>query len=184
MTMHDLRTRCTRRRLLAGMGALSVAITSPVWRVASAFGQDARRAPARRFIGMFSANGTIASAFFPAGSAKDLPLSAATLPRILKPLDKHISRLSVLKGVHMSSTVEDELGVAGANKPGGPHMKGPGAMLTGARCSQAVLPALVGPRGGPTASRWTSTLRRELAPTDASRRSSSACACRARSRCA
>ena len=42
-----------------------------------------------------------------------------TLPTILAPLEAHKQRLLVLKGVHMNSTVEDELGKAGANKPGG-----------------------------------------------------------------
>ncbi len=103
----DMRTRITRRRLLGGMSALTVALTSPIWRRATAFGQDANAAPATRFIGMFSANGTIASAFFPQGNARDAALG--TLPTILAPLETHKQRLLVLKGVHMSSTVEDEL---------------------------------------------------------------------------
>src|SRR6185503_1177589 len=41
----DLRTRLTRRRLLHGMGSLAIALTSPIWRPATAFGQDAGTAP-------------------------------------------------------------------------------------------------------------------------------------------
>ncbi len=138
----DLRTHLSRRRLLGGLGALSVALTSPVWRSATVFGQDANQPAARRFIGIFSANGTVASDFFPAGTAADSPL---TLGRILAPLEAHRDKLLVLKGLHMNSTVEDELGVPSANKPGGPHMKGPGAMLTGG----SLLPGSFTGSGGP-----------------------------------
>jgi hypothetical protein len=138
----DLRTALSRRRLLGGMSALAVALTSPVWRSATVFGRDANQRAARRFIGVFSANGTVAADFFPAGSAADSPLS---LGRILAPLEAHREKLLVLKGLHMNSTVEDELGVQGANKPGGPHMKGPGAMLTGG----SLLPGSFTGAGGP-----------------------------------
>jgi hypothetical protein len=141
-TAIDLRTTLSRRRLLGGMSALGVALTSPIWRNATAFGQDANQPAAKRFIGMFSANGTIGSEFFPAGAATEAPL---TLGRILAPLEAHREKLLVLKGLHMNSTVEDELGVAGANKPGGPHMKGPGAMLTGG----SLLPGSFTGAGGP-----------------------------------
>jgi hypothetical protein len=136
----DHRTALSRRRLLGGLGALTVALASPIWRTATAFGQDAKVAGARRFIGLFSANGTIASEFFP----KD---SNLTLGRILAPLKAHTAQLMVLKGVHMNSTVEDELGVASANKPGGPHMKGPGAMLTGGSLMAGSFTGSGGPAG-------------------------------------
>src|SRR5947207_11260713 len=115
----DLRTELSRRRLLRGLGALTVAVTSPIWRPATAFGADAAPPAAKRFITMFSANGTIPSAFFQAGAA-EAPL---TLGTILAPLEKYKAKMLVLKGVHMSS--------ANVTQPGGPHMKGPGAMLTG-----------------------------------------------------
>jgi hypothetical protein len=141
----DLRTKLTRRRLLGGLGALTVTLTSPIWRPATAFGQDASGPAARRFIGIFSANGTIASAFFPGGSAAEAPLT--TLPAILAPLAPHAQKLLVLKGLHMNSTVEDELGVPSANKPGGPHMKGPGAMLTGGSLLAGSFTGAGGPAG-------------------------------------
>jgi len=143
----DLRTKLTRRRLLSGLGALTVTLTSPIWRRVTAFGQDANQPAGRRFIGIFSANGTIGSAFFPAnpgGGATEAPL---TLGPILAPLQDHVSKLLVLKGVHMNSTVEDELGVASANKPGGPHMKGPGAMLTGGSLLAGSFTGAGGPAG-------------------------------------
>jgi hypothetical protein len=140
----DLRTTLSRRRLLGGMSALTVALTSPVWRSATVFGQDANQAAARRFIGIFSANGTVGADFFPAGSAADSPL---TLGRILAPLEAHRDKLLVLRGLHMNSTVEDELGVPSANKPGGPHMKGPGAMLTGGSLLAGSFTGSGGPAG-------------------------------------
>ncbi len=65
----DSRTRLSRRRLLGGMGALAVSLTSPIWKVSTAFGKDGGVSPARRFIGVFSANGTVASEFFPGCSS-------------------------------------------------------------------------------------------------------------------
>lgn len=143
----DLRTRVTRRKLLGGIGALGVMLASPIWRPATAFGQDANAKAARRFIGVFSANGTIASEFFPAGTNRDLALAGANLGQILKPLEKHLAKLLVLKGVHMNSTVEDQLGVTSSNKPGGPHMKGPGAMLTGGSLQAGSFSGSGGPAG-------------------------------------
>jgi Protein of unknown function (DUF1552) len=140
----DLRTRLSRRRLLSGMSALTVALTSPIWRTATAFGQDATKKPARRFIGVFSANGTIANEFFPSATGAD---NALTLKKILAPLSDYTARMTVLKGVHMNSTVEDQLGVASSNKPGGPHMKGPGAMLTGGSLMAGSFTGAGGPAG-------------------------------------
>jgi hypothetical protein len=143
--MIDLRTKLTRRRLLSGLSATTIALASPIWRRATAFGQDASQPASKRFIGIFSANGTIGSAFFPEHDGLEAPLGA--LPAILAPLDAHKDKLLVLKGVHMNSTVEDELGVASANKPGGPHMKGPGAMLTGGSLLAGSFTGAGGPAG-------------------------------------
>jgi Protein of unknown function (DUF1552) len=133
----DSRTKFSRRRLLRGMGATAMALTSPVWRTATAFGRDANAPGPKRFIALFSANGTIPSAFFPPGTAPDSPL---TLGRILAPLEAYKDKLLVLKGVHMTSTI-------GANKPGGPHMKGPGAMLTGGSLGPGSFTGAGGPAG-------------------------------------
>jgi hypothetical protein len=67
--------------------------------------------------------------------------------RILQPLAAHAAQLLVLKGVHMNSTVEDQLGVTSTNKPGGPHMKGPGAMLTGGSLQAGSFTGSGGPAG-------------------------------------
>jgi hypothetical protein len=141
----DRRSRISRRRLLGGVGAATIALTSPIWRVSTLFGQDAKRPGAKRFIGIFSANGTIASEFFPTNvNGSEAPL---TLRKILQPLQKHVAQLLVLKGVHMHSTVQDKLGVMSANKPGGPHMKGPGAMLTGGSLQAGSFTGAGGPAG-------------------------------------
>ena len=158
----DSRTRLTRRRLLGGMGALAVALTSPIWKVATAFGKDAGAPGARRFIGVFSANGTVASEFFPGCASllakspnscgpavtagTETPLTAASLGRILQPLSAHVSQMVVLKGVDMISTVSDQLGTT-TSKPGGPHMKGPGAMLTGGSLLTGSFQGAGGPAG-------------------------------------
>ncbi|HXI56829.1 MAG TPA: DUF1552 domain-containing protein [Polyangia bacterium] len=133
----DARTRISRRRLLRGMSATAIALSSPIWRTATAFGADASAPGPKRFIGIFSANGTIPAAFFPAGTAPDAPLTPG---RILAPLQAYASKLLVLKGVHMTSTI-------GANKPGGPHMKGPGAMLTGGSLGPGSFSGAGGPAG-------------------------------------
>ena len=133
----DSRTKFSRRRLLRGMGATAMALTGPIWRPATLFGKDASAPAAKRFIGIFSANGTIPSAFFPADTAPDAPL---TLGRILAPLETYKAKMLVLKGVHMTSTI-------GANKPGGPHMKGPGGMLTGGSLGPGSFTGAGGPAG-------------------------------------
>ena len=126
MSDTDSRTKFTRRRLLGGLGAATVALTAPIWKSATSFGAAAK--PAKRFIGVFSANGTIASAFFPNTTASDSPLTLGPECRILAPMAAYKSKMLVLHGVDMTSTI-------GPNKPGGPHMKGPGAMLTGPSCA-------------------------------------------------
>lgn len=148
----DLRTAVSRRKLLGGLGALTVAVTSPIWKAATVFGQDANVKAAKRFIGVFSANGTIAKSFFQPSAGSDAPLS---LMPILAGLEAHKDKLLVLNGVHMYSTVENELGTTNGlegenfapNKPGGPHMKGPGAMLTGGSLLAGSFTGSGGPAG-------------------------------------
>jgi hypothetical protein len=131
----DLRTVLTRRKLLRGIGAMTAALASPIWRPATAFGADAAPTGAKRFIVLFSANGTIPSAFF----QSDAAAAPLTLGTILAPLEQHKSKMIVLKGVHMSS--------ANVTQPGGPHMKGPGAMLTGGKLLAGSFQGAGGPAG-------------------------------------
>jgi hypothetical protein len=149
----DLRTALSRRKLLGGLGAMTVALSSPIWRAATVFGQDAKAKAAKRFIGVFSANGTIAKSFFQQGTGTDIPFT--TMSPILTPLDAYKDKLMVLNGIHMYSTVEDQLGATNAHegdnfapgKPGGPHMKGPGAMLTGGSLMAGSFTGSGGPAG-------------------------------------
>ena len=143
----DHRTVLSRRRLLGGLGAATVALTSPIWRTSTVFGADASAKPLRRFIGVFSTNGPIASEFFPKTTGADAPLTADVLGRILTPMAAHVSQMLVLKGVHMYSTVTDNLGQTTGSKPGGPHMKGPGAMLTGGSLDAGSFQGAGGPAG-------------------------------------
>jgi hypothetical protein len=149
----DLRTIISRRKLLGGMSALTVALTSPIWRSATVFGQDTKAKAAKRFLGVFSANGTVQKSFFQPGTASEVPFTS--MSTILAPLDAYKDKLTVLNGVHMYSTVENELGATngleGENfapgKPGGPHMKGPGAMLTGGSLLAGSFTGSGGPAG-------------------------------------
>jgi hypothetical protein len=133
----DSRTKFTRRRLLGGLSAATIALTSNIWKPATSFGAAGK--PAKRFIGVFSANGTIPSAFFPNQTGPDNPLTLGPECRILAPLAAYKSKMMVLKGVDMLSTVP--------NKPGGPHMKGPGAMLTGGTLLPGPFTGSEGPAG-------------------------------------
>ncbi len=83
----DMRTAISRRKLLGGLSALTVAVTSPIWKAATVFGQDANTKAAKRFIGLFSANGTVAKSFFQQGqTSSETPL--ALMP-ILAALEAH-----------------------------------------------------------------------------------------------
>ncbi|HVX96572.1 MAG TPA: DUF1552 domain-containing protein [Polyangia bacterium] len=134
----DSRTKFTRRKLLGGLGGLTVALTAPIWKPATSFGAAAK--PAKRFIGVFSANGTIPEAFFPNATGADNPLTLGPECRILAPLAAYKSKMLVMKGVDMIST-------NGPNHPGGPHMKGPGGMLTGGTLLPGPFTGSEGPAG-------------------------------------
>jgi len=139
----DLRTRLTRRRLLGGISGLAAALTAPIWRHATAFGRD-ESSPALRFLGFFSSNGIVPARFWPTGSESESPL---VLSECLTPLERHTQNLLLLKGLHMNSTIENNLGMGDGLKPGGPHMKGPGAMLTGGSLTEGEFTGAGGPAG-------------------------------------
>ncbi len=137
-------TPITRRSLLRGMSAGALCLTLPVWHRLEA---KAQNAPAeQRFFSFFTGNGTLKSKFFP--SAADKPTGSS----ILAPYAPFASKINVLKGVHMHSMIGD-------NKPGGPHMKGPAAMLTGGW----LLEGSFGGAGGPAGYANRISLDQELA---------------------
>ncbi len=140
----DLRTKLTRRTLLGGMSALTIALTRSIWEPVTAFGQDATGGGAKRFLTFFQSNGIVPARFWPSGSGFDSPL---VLTEPLAPLADYREHLLLLKGVHMYSTIENTLGEGDGSKPGGPHMKGPGAMLTGGSLTEGDFTGAGGPAG-------------------------------------
>jgi hypothetical protein len=71
----------------------------------------------KRFVTMFSANGTVIENWRPAGGESDFTLST-----ILAPLEPHRQQILVLEGLDFQS---------GRNGPGDNHQKGMGHLLTG-----------------------------------------------------
>jgi hypothetical protein len=140
----DMRTKLTRRALIGGMSSLAVALTRPIWQPVTAFGQDAQASGAKRFMAFFQSNGIVPARFWPNANGVDSPL---VLTEPLSPLADHQDRLLLLKGIHMYSTIEDNLGQGDGSKPGGPHMKGPGAMLTGGSLTEGDFTGAGGPAG-------------------------------------
>lgn len=109
--------RLTRRQLLqlgvGGAGALGLPFLSPE-RV------SASDEPPQRLLLVFSPNGTVPAAFWPAAGLSE---SDFTLNTIMEPLSAHRDRLLVLKGLQLSVA---QVG------PGGPHQKGIGGLFTNA----------------------------------------------------
>jgi len=127
-----LTSAVTRRSFLSKFSAGALALSLPVWRNLEA---QAQTIPVpKRFFGIFTPNGTVTDQFFPAQGPH------GTLPAILQPLDAFKSQFMTLKGVQMDSTIGD-------SKPGGPHMKGPGAMLTGGWLLEGSFTGAGGPAG-------------------------------------
>jgi hypothetical protein len=125
-------TPISRRSLLRGLSAGALCLSLPIWRRLEAEAQDA--ATPLRFFAFFTPNGTLEREFFPSQAAD--PTSSA----ILAPFAPFASRIHVLKGVHMDSMIGD-------GKPGGPHMKGPAAMLTGGWLLEGSFSGAGGPAG-------------------------------------
>ncbi len=100
-----------RRAFIAGSGA---ALTLPLFRPGRA---EAQVAP-KRLVVIFTANGTIPSAFFPTGTE-----TGFTFGPILQPLDAFKPKMAVLKGLTMKSR---------GTGPGNGHTQGIGHLLTGA----------------------------------------------------
>lgn len=124
-------TPVSRRSFLGKMSLGALTLSVPVWR---SFEANAQTAANKRFFGFFTPNGTVPDQFFPTDP------NLATLPPLLAGLEAFKSQLLVLKGVHMDSTIGD-------GKPGGPHMKGPGAMLTGGWLLEGSFTGAGGPAG-------------------------------------
>lgn len=105
-----------RRSFLAGAGAatLLAPFAHHLMRGSRARAQDTLP---QRLLVVFSPNGTIAEEWTPDGGETDF-----TFRRILRPLERHRSKLMVLSGIDMLST---------NSGPGDGHQKGMGHILTG-----------------------------------------------------
>jgi hypothetical protein len=104
----------SRRAVLRGAGGAAIAL--PWLEAMGSRRAHAAAAPSKRFIVMFSANGTIPSAWTPTPGAGETDF---TLSRILAPLESHKSNLVVVSGL-------DQKGAGGDG-----HQIGMGGMLTG-----------------------------------------------------
>jgi hypothetical protein len=102
----------SRRAFLAGLGALAA---SPFIPILNASGQE--KLFPKRLILFFTPHGTIKDAWTPTGSEKKFTLSP-----ILKPLERHQSKIVVLSGINMQ-----DVGV------GAPHTKGLPLIWTGSK---------------------------------------------------
>jgi hypothetical protein len=106
----------SRRRFLRAAGGLSLAL--PLFDSLGARAQTGTYP--KRLVLMYNPNGTVLDAWWPASVVSETEF---TLGEVLQPLERHKSRLLVLKGL--------ELKVAKTG-PGGPHQKGIGGLFTGA----------------------------------------------------
>ena len=104
------RRRQSRRGFLAGLGA--TAALAPFLPLLNASGAEARPL---RIILWFTPHGTIYDQWKPSGGVADFELSA-----ILKPLERHRSKITVLDGLKIQ-----------ADGVGAPHTKGPPLLFTG-----------------------------------------------------
>ncbi|HYH99450.1 DUF1552 domain-containing protein [Hyalangium sp.] len=108
-----IRRPLSRRTILRGLGGVAIAL--PFLEAMEA--HAAVPAVPKRFVFVFSANGTIPPAWTPGGTE-----AAFTLGRVLSPLESHKSKLLILDNVDFRS--------AGYG-PGDAHQKGMGHLLTG-----------------------------------------------------
>jgi hypothetical protein len=123
-----------RRSFLRGAAAGSALLTLPLLRTLEARGEGYTFP--KRFMVVFTANGTIHENWAPSGGETDF-----TLSRILKPLEPFRDKLVILDGVDM---------VSSSYGPGDGHQKGMGHMLT----ATELLPGDFKGGGDNTSSGW------------------------------
>src|ERR1051325_561682 len=93
--------RLHRRTLLRGAGTIAIALP---WLeiMGSEPTAHAAEAPAKRLLTVYQPGGTVADKFWPTGSA-----TAPVYGQILKPLEPHLSKLLLLKGLSMTRLWKD-----------------------------------------------------------------------------
>jgi hypothetical protein len=126
-----------RRRFLRGAGGIALALPwLEVMRPTPAHSQPAPGTPKKRFVVMYSPNGTIAQNWRPNGSER-----AFTLSPILSPLSDHQNDLIVVQGLRLM-----------ADAKGDGHQDGIAGLLTGDRLNPGEF------RGGAGSSGWASNI--------------------------
>jgi hypothetical protein len=105
----------SRRMFLAGLGAATLSPFLPLLNVS---GQESLLP--KRLILFWTPHGTIKNLWKPTGSETNF-----TLPRLLKPLERHQKKINVLSGINMR-----DVGV------GAPHTKGPALTWTGSKLQE------------------------------------------------
>ena len=121
-----------RRHFLRGVGALGAAL--PFLTSLPGRSSAAPTTRPRRYIGMFTASGTVKNAWTPTGTE-----SAFTLGEVLRPLDALKSELLIVNGLNMVST---------KSGPGGAHQKGTGHLFTGIELQEGSFVAADGTTAG------------------------------------
>ncbi|WP_224371030.1 DUF1552 domain-containing protein [Hyalangium versicolor] len=109
-----IRRPLSRRTLLRGLAGVGIAL--PFLEAMEARAATTPAAP-KRFVFVFSANGTIPPTWTPSGTE-----TSFTLGRILAPLNDYKSKLLILDNLNMESA---------GHGPGDAHQKGMGQLLTG-----------------------------------------------------
>jgi hypothetical protein len=113
--MRFVRPRLSRRQLLVGAGAASLAPLAPLVPLTEAEAQA--EAFPLRLICWFTPNGTIRDEWLPAGGESDF-----TFKKILAPLETYKQKLLILDGLKFER-----------EGPGNDHMRGPHNMFAGSR---------------------------------------------------
>jgi len=104
-----------RRAFLKTLGVGVPAIAVPILRASPLLAQGN---VSKRFVGIFTPNGTIPDSWRPQGNGTTFTIAAGA---ILEPVAKHKAKLNILWGVHY---------LAADRGPGAAHQKGAGAALT------------------------------------------------------
>jgi hypothetical protein len=122
----------SRRAVLRGLGG--AALSLPMLEAMRPTARASVGTCPKRFIVMYTPNGTVPDNFWPTGSEEDFELSP-----ILQPLSAHKQDLLVLGGVDMQSALFG---------PGDAHQKGTGQCLTGIELLEGDFPGDAGAQAG------------------------------------
>jgi len=147
--IHIGKRRLHRRALLRGAGTIAIALP---WLEIMGTPPEARAAetPAKRLLTVYQPGGTVADKFWPTGTG-DAPVYG----QILKPLEPHLSKLLLLKGLSMTRLWKDAQGeqhqsgivglYTGVPQPGTSYPKGPSLdQVLATRIQQSLKPKNAG----------------------------------------